>query len=278
MTDAGAIESDPAPVSQAHTGPRHYNYYLESITFKVEEHIFKVPRYHFERSSEIFATAFTLPAGDGAHAEGQSDDTPIVLEGISSIDFESLLKILYPLNMLGQTLSMPLNRWMSKEEWISVLKLSTLWYFLDARELAIRQLDWIGLESVERILLARQYDVPGWLREGYEDLATRDEGISLEDAQKIGWETALRLYQTREMAQKNNSYTYGGRKCFQDADVEGNFGEELRQAELASAAYGGGRSLSGSPSTDYSERLVISRKGWIIQSSEGSEKGGSKVR
>jgi hypothetical protein len=98
--------------------------------------------------------------------------------------------------------------------------------------------------------------VPGWLREGYEDLATRDEGISLEDAQKIGWETALRLYQTREMAQKNNSHTYGGRKRFQDADVEGNFGEELRQADLASAAYGGGRSQSGTPVTDYSERSV----------------------
>jgi hypothetical protein len=63
----------------------------------VEERIFKVPRHHFNRNSEIFSTTFTLPAGDGIHAEGESDENPVVLEGISSIDFKSLLKVLYPL-------------------------------------------------------------------------------------------------------------------------------------------------------------------------------------
>ncbi len=64
---------------------------------QVEDRFFKVPRYHFDRSSEVFATAFSLPAGDPVRAEGQSDDNPIVLEGISSADFQALLKVLYPL-------------------------------------------------------------------------------------------------------------------------------------------------------------------------------------
>jgi hypothetical protein len=133
---------------------------------------------------------------------------------------------------------------MVKEDWISVLKLSTLWYFLDARDLAIQQLnDRADIGSVERILLARQYDVATWLRMGYTDLARREEGISLEDAKKIGWETTVRLYQTREAAIKSYSQSYPNRghfanqSRFQHADVEGTFREDFRLAELASAAY-----------------------------------------
>lgn len=131
---------------------------------------------------------------------------------------------------------------MPKDDWISVLKLSTLWRFLDARDLAIQQLTSRGMESVERILLARSYDVATWLRSGYTDLARREEGISLEDAEKIGWETTVRLYQTREAAIKSYSSSYrqnqyGNQSRFQHADVEGAFREEFRVADLASAAY-----------------------------------------
>ncbi|KAJ7509740.1 hypothetical protein B0H11DRAFT_1659872, partial [Mycena galericulata] len=160
---------------------------------QVEDRIFKVPRYHFERNSEIFATTFTLPAADNIHAEGNSDENPFVLEGISSIDFQRLLKILYPLD-IPQVLSMP------KDDWISVLKLSTLWYFLEARDLAIQQLTNQVTDSVERILLARKYEVSAWLRIGYTDLARREEGISLVDAEKIGWKTTVQLYHSREAA------------------------------------------------------------------------------
>ncbi|KAJ7149762.1 hypothetical protein C8R43DRAFT_499324 [Mycena crocata] len=220
----------PAP-----DGPRDQKYYLESVVFKVEDRIYKVPRYHFQHSSEIFATTFTLPAADDVQAEGHSDKNPFVLEGITSVDFARLLKVLYPLD-IPQILGMP------KDDWISVLKLSTLWYFLDARDLAIRQLDAMGLSSVLRILLARQYDVANWLRTGYTELARREEGISLEDAAKIGWGTTVRLYHTRETAIKNWSATnrhkyYGDESRFQLADVEGTFREEFRLADAASAAY-----------------------------------------
>jgi hypothetical protein len=134
---------------------------------------------------------------------------------------------------------------MPKDEWISVLKLSTQWDFLDARDLAIKQLnDRPEIGSVERILLARQYHVAAWLRMGYNDLAKREEGISLEDAAIIGWETTVRLYRTREAAIKSysNSYYYdtsdkyhGSRS--RNADVEGAFREEFRRADLAGAAY-----------------------------------------
>ncbi|KAF8216991.1 hypothetical protein K438DRAFT_1748117 [Mycena galopus ATCC 62051] len=123
---------DPTKPSQT---SRDQNYYFNNITFK---YIFNVPRYHFERTSEIFGTMLTLSPGDGVQPEGQSDETPIVLEGITQIDFRALLKVLYPLHVRQPVFNAV--QWMTKDEWISVLKLSTLWRFLDARDLAIKQL------------------------------------------------------------------------------------------------------------------------------------------
>ncbi|KAJ7066267.1 hypothetical protein C8F01DRAFT_1365852 [Mycena amicta] len=213
-------------------------YYLNSIIFKVENRIFKVPRYHFEHNSEIFSTTLSLPAITDADAEGNSDDKPFVLDGINSLDFQRLLQVLYPLDV-PQMLNTP------KDSWLSVLKLSTMWYFIDARELAIAQLDLRSLTPVERILLSRQYDVAKWLRSGYTELAQREEGISLEDAEKIGFKTTVQLYQIREAAIKTYVPLHGNRGAdyagtgsrFQSADVEGTFREEFRRAETASAAY-----------------------------------------
>jgi hypothetical protein len=54
---------------------------------------FNVPRYHFEHSSEVFATMFSLPTGGGIHTEAQTGENPVILEGITSVDFRALLKI-----------------------------------------------------------------------------------------------------------------------------------------------------------------------------------------
>ncbi|KAF8216984.1 hypothetical protein K438DRAFT_1798113 [Mycena galopus ATCC 62051] len=166
----------------------------------------------------------TLPPGDGVKVEGQSDDNPIVLEGISSVDFRALLKVLYPLDaqaVLGDS-------WMTKAEWISVIKLSTLWRFLAARHLAITQLQSrTDMDGVELVLLGRQYDVAAWLRKGYTDLAKRRNVLSREEAEKVGWETAFLLCQVREKSG-------GARK---GPLVEEAFKEELGQAEKASAQF-----------------------------------------
>ncbi|KAF7356248.1 hypothetical protein MVEN_00956300 [Mycena venus] len=166
FSELNAIPAPHVPASQ-----RDDNYYLETITFQVQNRLFKVPRYHFEHCSEIFATTFTLPSGE-VHAE-------------VCVDFQALLKVLYPLGM-PQIVSTPKDKLLTKDEWVSVLKLSTLWYFIDARDLAIQQLNThTVMGSAERIHLARQYDVPGWLRMGYTDLARRTEDISEEEAEKI---------------------------------------------------------------------------------------------
>ncbi|KAJ7496812.1 hypothetical protein FB451DRAFT_1359348 [Mycena latifolia] len=206
------------------------DYYLASVVFQVENTIFKVPRFQFDRNSEIFATTFTLPPATGGKPEGTSASNPFKLEGISSADFKTLLKLLYPLTCLPKTSTL------SKDEWMSVLKLATLWRFLEIREVAIKELasHAQSLDCIKRILLGKQYDVAAWLRSGYTDLARRDTPISLEEATTIGWELAIRIYQAREGALKAN---ISRNSLYKGIDVGTLFKEEFKGADAASAAY-----------------------------------------
>jgi len=60
---------------------------------KMEDTLLKVPKNHFA-TSNVFATIFTLPPVEN-DVEG-TEDKPFVLHGISEVDFESLLKLMYP--------------------------------------------------------------------------------------------------------------------------------------------------------------------------------------
>lgn len=64
---------------------------------KVEDTLFKLPKTYF-RTSSVFATIFTLPPGSEQDVEG-TDAKPFVLHGINLVDFESLLKVMYPLSL-----------------------------------------------------------------------------------------------------------------------------------------------------------------------------------
>ncbi|KAJ7887243.1 hypothetical protein B0H14DRAFT_2337871, partial [Mycena olivaceomarginata] len=133
----------------------------------VEDRLFKVPHCHFERDSEIFTTAYTLPAA--GKGEGLSDENAVILEGLSTVDFERLLAALYLLNSLPHNKNLIPS--VPKDHWIFVLRLATLWRFLDIRNLAIRHLDTQVKKGAEGIVLARRYRVAQWLRSGYEAFA-----------------------------------------------------------------------------------------------------------
>ena len=61
---------------------------------QVEDCLFRVPREPLEEESTIFADMFLLPQGEQVMVEGQSDENPIVLQGIEKDEFEPLLKAL----------------------------------------------------------------------------------------------------------------------------------------------------------------------------------------
>ena len=98
---------------------------------------------------------------------------------------------------------------LSREEWISVLRLSTFWYFLEYRKMAITQLEKVGFFSpIDRVLYGREYRVQSWVRQGFEQLITREEPIEKEDALLINFETTFSLFRLRERRIRGHSSAF----------------------------------------------------------------------
>jgi len=178
--------------------PQHDSlYYWDNVTFLVENVLFRVPRRYFQTHSSVFGDVFSLPLG-GKNPEGSSDDNPFKLESISKVDFQRLLKVIYPENPLRPVI-------LSREEWISVLKLSTLWELDDPRERALDELSKVGLGAVDKVVLGKSYRVGKWLLEGYIELVQRDTTISDADVAAIGTYTAIQLFRIREESSRKSN-------------------------------------------------------------------------
>jgi hypothetical protein len=123
------------------------------------------------------------------------------------------------------------------EDWVSVLKLSTRWHFNRIRGLAITHLAAIAMDPVDKVVLAKKYKVRDWLQSGYESLVSRSTMISLEEAEKIGYQTAHLLYQARESAAvRNRPYGYNDMVL---GHIERIFGDEVRAMEIEEVVHTG---------------------------------------
>ncbi|KAF8834879.1 hypothetical protein BDN67DRAFT_959584 [Paxillus ammoniavirescens] len=173
---------------------KHEQFYMNTVTFLVEDCLFKVPRSPFETESTVFKDMFSLPVGDLEGVEGLDDFKPIRLEGTKKDDFEQLLKVLlHRTNDLSPAL--PAN----VGQWTSVLKLSTLWGFSTLRQVAFNRLSRSTTISLaKKIALGYQYDVQSWLLPTMNELVRRPESITMEEARCMGFEIALKLASVRE--------------------------------------------------------------------------------
>ncbi|KAF8068024.1 hypothetical protein FPV67DRAFT_1357312, partial [Lyophyllum atratum] len=149
----------------------------------VEDCLFKVPIHYFNASTDFFTSDF--------ESLGKNGEDVLKLENITKTDFRALLNLMYPLPLA-------LTRTLSDDEWISVLKLSTMWKMLDIRRMAIEHLTAAPMSLADRIVLARAYSIVDWLRASYTTLAAIVTDISPEDAAKIGLETVFKLHRAHE--------------------------------------------------------------------------------
>ncbi|KDQ63981.1 hypothetical protein JAAARDRAFT_27659 [Jaapia argillacea MUCL 33604] len=166
-------------------------YYFQDVVFLVEDTLFRVPRRNFEMESDTFGGMFTLVQPEQSTTEGSSDDDPIYLEGYSKVDFQRFLRVLLPLRIGQVDLS-------TSDEWISVLKLSHIWEFDTIKGLAIQALDKFDLDPVDKTVLARDYDIPGWLLLTFNAIAQRGRGLDMSDLERLGIDWVLRLARVRE--------------------------------------------------------------------------------
>ncbi|KAK0212375.1 hypothetical protein DFS33DRAFT_21647 [Desarmillaria ectypa] len=219
--------------------PRSAEFYWQSVIFLVGGQLYQVPRYHFEKSSEIFASMFTLPSDTKSDvADGSDDEHPIELQGVESKDFECLLRFLLTDARLENTHLLP-------EEWLSVLRLANMWVMSKVRKVAIYELKKLSLTDVARVVYGKECAVPDWVISGYRDLVDRRNAVSEAEAQQLGLITTLQLWQVQmklvtRMPMGAMGYAYGYRPPPTPRDVFLNevFEAEIEDINRRAAAFG----------------------------------------
>ncbi|KAJ3796000.1 hypothetical protein GGU11DRAFT_173187 [Lentinula aff. detonsa] len=183
------------PTNQSPQSPsiskKHPRFYFSdgNVVFRIEDTLYRIHRYFFQRDSLVFEAMFSLPVPVGERPEGEAEDRPIRLDGVECRDFDHLLSLMYPKDFGSYELS-------TIEDWKSVLKLATQWDFDSMRKLAIKHLALIA-SSADLVILGHQYDVTQWLLPRYIELCVRDETLTLEEGRKLGVDTVVTINQIR---------------------------------------------------------------------------------
>jgi hypothetical protein len=152
-----------------------------------------VPWPAINKDSEVFRDMRAIPSGPNTPKDGTNDNRPIRLDGIRKDDFRQLLRILYPSFSHPRQLDN-----LTVTQWVSVLKLATMWSFSGVRASAVDALTAMTIEPVEKVRLAVLYDVPQWLLPAFVELARRPKPPTLAEARILGLETVTKLAEVRE--------------------------------------------------------------------------------
>ncbi|KAI0030325.1 hypothetical protein K488DRAFT_87895 [Vararia minispora EC-137] len=136
-----------------------------------EDKAYKFPSF-FVQDSPWFTKRF-LPVPHGTQTvvfDTEADD-------IKTGEFEAFLCVLFPKDFAHGDLS-------TQSQWIAVLKLATRWSFQSIRDLAITKLDSI-VSPIDRLELARTYEIRAWVDIALEDLCKRQQSPSLPDIRRM---------------------------------------------------------------------------------------------
>ncbi|KAF5355550.1 hypothetical protein D9758_006304 [Tetrapyrgos nigripes] len=201
-SDCGSdLVSLPSPVTsfpdeEPVKAVRDKRFYFSNVIFQVEDTLYNVPRQPFMRESDVFHDMFSLPLAENRRNEGLSDEEPVLLQSVSKADFERLLSLMLP--DAGEDFIPTLD------EWISILKLSTLWDMPRIRERAIKRMVPLMQDPIQKIEIAREYEIDDWMLPALNQLVQRDEALSVEEGKKLGLEYTLKLASIRECCHFNN--------------------------------------------------------------------------
>lgn len=182
---------------------RDKTYYITSGDFVilVENILFRVHRYFFERESVHFQTLFETPPRANEPVPGSSDFTALLLEAVTASQFARFLWVFYnPKHSIYDEATV--------DEWKSILDLSHRWIFPEVKQLAIRELEKKDLPPVERIeLYHRNFVDRSFLVRDYLSLCQRADPLTLKEGRELGLETTLTIARTREEIRSPRSPT-----------------------------------------------------------------------
>ncbi|KAI5890135.1 uncharacterized protein SCHCODRAFT_02630957 [Schizophyllum commune H4-8] len=182
------MASSPPPYKPS-SARRHAAYYFAdgNLTILVERTLYNVWAATFRQHSSSFAKQFSLAAD-----RETSDASPLRLDNVTTEEFERFLWILYPP-------ALDLEKPQTVDDWLAILKLSTMWNFPSARNLAIQRLAKLRTDPVRQLVMQFQYSVDAqWGYEAFRALCKRREPLSLVEARDVGMEVVIKVSVARE--------------------------------------------------------------------------------
>jgi len=162
---------------------RDPEYYFQdgNIVFLVENHLFRVHRHFFVRESAVFSDMLSIPAPPDTVVEGDSDDKPIVLDGVKSNDFRSLLWMWYDPGY--KRISSSANTW------YAIMSLADRWQFENVGKVAFEAFAALpGVEAMEKIVVCETYGFKrSVISKAYWAICSRNYPLTYREAEKLGW-------------------------------------------------------------------------------------------
>ncbi|KAL1729533.1 hypothetical protein EV714DRAFT_273587 [Schizophyllum commune] len=178
----------PAYYSNKVDARRHSTYYFEDgnlsilasdVLFRVWSGLFRPP----------YSKAFLKMYPGVSIAD---DKTPLRLDRITAKDFERFLWVLLPLT-IGKC------RAQTVDDWVAVLELSTMWEFMDVRQVAIKELGALEMDPVHKIVTQMRYDIEReWSLKAFDALCRRSEPLDIGEGERLGVEVLAKVAATRE--------------------------------------------------------------------------------
>ncbi|KAL0955204.1 hypothetical protein HGRIS_004108 [Hohenbuehelia grisea] len=198
-----------------------------TVIFRVDDTLYSLSRASLVDKSPVFAGMFSLPEFESS--EGQSVDSPIVLQGFSAEEWEHLI---------GTCIVV---RWCPPpyppDKWIALLKLSSLYEITNMARRAEYELLGYGdqdLPAPKRMFLARAFNCPSLVDKAFTSLCSNYYRLSTLDDEainQIGFQCFVILAKTKEKIEKcrkhiaNTPPSFGvqahtGPGCTEPADMQ----------------------------------------------------------
>ncbi|KII86835.1 hypothetical protein PLICRDRAFT_113856 [Plicaturopsis crispa FD-325 SS-3] len=185
---AGTNSATVASITQ------HPKYYLRGgdMTVNIENTIFRVHSYFFDVDSAFFRELLNS-VSPGASPQGTSDRNAFKLQNVTVEEFALLLWVFY--NRSYSEYEAPVD------DWVAILRLANEWQFVEVKRLAIRKLEKLDLDPVQKIVLYRAHNIDSsYLVDAFSALCRRDTLLPLSDCEKLGMPTFLQISEARERA------------------------------------------------------------------------------
>ncbi|KAI4524621.1 hypothetical protein K525DRAFT_193609, partial [Schizophyllum commune Loenen D] len=161
-----------------------HRFYLEdgNLRFQLEDGtLFNVHRYFFKKHAPSFAVEYLQDVAE----------EPIRLPGITTIDFERFLTMIYPSEIGERDIE-------TVDEWTSVLRLATKWAVPRLRTLAICEIE-PKATPIKKVDTAREFDLgKDWLLPSFTTICTSSKPLYYEEAERLGLRTVVNIARIRE--------------------------------------------------------------------------------